>query len=137
MIKKMMFGYALAVPMLLPVISAQAEVDTQQVQTMRLADAPLDTAVSADGKLVFVLTDKMAVEIYNANGRHKDSIKLNGKFDRIAASPTGDTLFLTDTISKKVNVLRVSFVQDIDIKGSPFKGPADAPVVIALFSDYQ
>ncbi len=40
-------------------------------------------------------------------------------------------------VSRQVKGLRLSFVQDIDIKGSPFKGPADAPVVITIFSDYQ
>jgi hypothetical protein len=136
MLKKMLIGYVLVVPVLLPHF-AEAEVETRQLQTMQLAAAPLDTTVSADGKLVFVLTDKMEVEIYDAGGRHKDSIKLNGNFDRIATSPSGDKLFLTDAASKKVNVLEVSFVQGIDIKDSPFKGPVDAPVVIALFSDYQ
>ncbi len=137
MIKKMMLGMAMAIPLFLPTFSAQANVDVQQVQTMQLAVSPVDTAVSADGKLVFVLTAKMQVEVYTAQGKHKDSIKLQGKFDRIAVSPKGDTLFLTDTASKTVNVLSVSFVQNIDIAGSPFKGPEDAPVVVVLFSDYQ
>jgi len=130
-------SYALGVLLLLAAFPAQAKVETRQVQTMRLAASPLDTAVSANGKLFFVLTGEKAVEIYNANGRHQDSLKLNGRFDHIAVSPTGDTLFLTDTANRQVKVLRLSFVQDIDIQGSPFKGPADAPVVITIFSDYQ
>jgi hypothetical protein len=34
-------------------------------------------------------------------------------------------------------MVRISFVMDIDISGLPFKGAADAPVVVAMFSDYQ
>ena len=139
MLKKLMVSCVIAGPLFIFMCASpvRAEVETQQLRTLQLSVAPLDTAVSADGKLIFVLTKKMQVEIYTADGRYKDSLKLTDQADRIAVSPLGDAIFLTDTVSKKVRVIKVSFIQDIDVKGSPFKGPVDAPVVIALFSDYQ
>ncbi len=137
MFKKMLISWVLVWPAFTMVMPALAEVESRQVQTLQLDAVPIDTAVSADGKLFFVLTKDNLVEIYSSNGQHKDSIVLTSKADGIAVSPVGDAIFLTDTASKKVNVLQLSFVQDIDTQGSPFKGPVDAPVVIALFSDYQ
>ena len=55
----------------------------------------------------------------------------------IGTSPSGDSLLLADSKAKTLEVLRISFVVDIDISGLPFKGPADASVVVAVFSDYQ
>jgi hypothetical protein len=55
----------------------------------------------------------------------------------IGTSPNGDSLLLADSKAKTLEVVGISFVVDIDISGLPFKGPADAPVVIAVFSDYQ
>jgi hypothetical protein len=55
----------------------------------------------------------------------------------IGTSPKGDFLLLADSKANTLEVLNISFVVDIDISGLPFKGPADAPVVVAVFSDYQ
>jgi len=55
----------------------------------------------------------------------------------IASSPSGSYLLLADSKDNTVELVQISFVVDIDISGLPFKGPADAPVVVAVFSDYQ
>jgi hypothetical protein len=34
-------------------------------------------------------------------------------------------------------ILVLDFIQNIDVSDSPFKGPADAAVTIAVFSDFQ
>jgi protein-disulfide isomerase len=38
---------------------------------------------------------------------------------------------------KTLQVVVIEFVQDINVAGAPFKGPADAPVAIVLFTDFQ
>jgi hypothetical protein len=55
----------------------------------------------------------------------------------IGTSPKGDFLLLADSKENTLEVVKISFVVDIDITGLPFKGPASAPVVVAVFSDYQ
>ena len=55
----------------------------------------------------------------------------------IGTSPNGDYLMLADSKNKTLEMVKISFVVDIDISGLPFKGPANAPVVVAVFSDYQ
>ncbi len=138
MFKKIIIGSLLVLPLLVPAwAGAKVEVETTPIASLRLSSAPLDTAISGDGQSIFVLTKDGRVEIYDPEGRHKGSVKLSGKADHLAVSPDGTTLFLTDSTSHKVRMTRLSFVQNISTKGSPFKGSADAPVVIAIFSDYQ
>jgi len=138
MLKKIIMGSLLVLPLLLPAgAGAKVEVETTPIASLRLSSAPLDTAISGDGQSIFVLTEDSRVKIYDPKGRLKGSVKLSGKADRLAVSPDGTTLFLTDSARHMVRMTRLSFVHNISTKGSPFKGPADAPVVIAVFSDYQ
>jgi len=125
--------------LLLPagVVMSRAAVDSSLVKTLKIGKKSLDMAATADGKLLFVLT-RGEVLVYNAR-----SAKLSGRIsvdpgvNRISISPRGNELFATNGKTKSLSVIRVSFVYDIDVKGAPFKGPADAPVVIAVFDDYQ
>jgi hypothetical protein len=55
----------------------------------------------------------------------------------LAYSPKENELVLTSTAGKKLQIIRLDPVYDIDISGLPFKGPENAPVTIAVFSDYQ
>ena len=51
--------------------------------------------------------------------------------------PGGETLILRSGKNKTVELVTLDFIQKINITGSPFKGPQDAPVVIAVFDDFQ
>lgn len=123
--------------LLLPAFPARAAVETNTVMSLKSSAAPVATAVSADGRWFFVLTAKGQVEIYDGSGVLKDTIKLEAPADHLAVSATGEQLYLTDKASAATTVLAVSFVQEIDTAGAPSKGPEKAPVVVALFSDFQ
>lgn len=126
---------ALQLALALPV---QATVETKTVMSLKSSGSPVDTAVSADGRWFFVLTGQGQVEIYDsANGSLKETIKIDGPADQIAASPTGEQLFLSDKATGAISMVAVNFVQTIDTVGAPFKGPEKAPVVVAVFSDFQ
>jgi len=116
---------------------ATATVEWTRLGALRTDGAPVDMAVSADGKFTFVLTASGRVVIYSAEGQEEGTLEVGKNIVSIASSPTGDMLFLLDRDGQAVQKVGVEFIQQINTAGAPFKGPADAPVVIALFSDYQ
>ncbi len=114
-----------------------AEVEKGASKTFKLEAKPVDMTVSADGKYTFILAEGGNILIYDSTGALKDTLKVSESVVSIGTSPKGDSLLLADSKANTLEVLNISFVVDIDISGLPFKGPADAPVVVAVFSDYQ
>jgi hypothetical protein len=114
-----------------------SSVEWQMKSVLKLEAPPVDVAFSANGRWVFVLTDQGEILIYSADGRLNDKFTLGTQADGIEAGPREDILFLTSRKNKAVHVITLNFIYDINVSGSPFKGPADAPIVIAVFNDYQ
>ena len=114
-----------------------AEVEMGQSKTFKLDAKPIDMTSSADGKYTFVLAEGGKVFILDGSGTLKDTLTVSESVMSIGTSPKGDFLLLADSKENTLEVVKISFVVDIDITGLPFKGPADAPVVVAVFSDYQ
>ena len=114
-----------------------AEVEMGQAKTFKLDAKPIDMTTSADGKYTFVLAEGGKVFIIDSSGTVKDALTVSESVVSIGTSPEGDFLLLADSKSNTLEVVKISFVVDVDISGLPFKGPANAPVVVAVFSDYQ
>ena len=114
-----------------------ATVEWEVLNTLKLEAPPLDVAISPDGKTIFVLTHEGGIHIYEVNGRLKDKIEVGDKIDQIKLGPKGTQLFATSRQNKTVKVIALDFIKQISIQGSPHKGVADAPVVIADFSDFE
>jgi hypothetical protein len=114
-----------------------AEVEMGQAKTFKLDAKPIDMTTSADGKYTFVLAEGGKVFIIDSSGTVKDALTVSESVVSIGTSPEGDFLLLADSKSNTLEVVKISFVIDVDIAGLPFKGPANAPVVVAVFSDYQ
>jgi len=117
--------------------SSHAEVEMTIARTLTLEETPLDTAMSAGGKYIFVLTDKGKVLVYTPDGKLSDTIPVDKSVDSIEAGPREEILLLVSSKKKTVQVAVLEFVQEINVAGSPFKGAADAPVTIVLFTDFQ
>ena len=116
---------------------AAAEVEAKVLTTLNLDKAPIDVVTSADGKALFVLTQG-EVLVYTKSGTTLSGrIPVDEGANQIAVSPRGDQLYLTNGKTNSLSVVSVAFVQTIDVSGAPFKGPANAPVVVAVFDDYQ
>jgi hypothetical protein len=113
---------------------AKVEWDVQG--TLIIKENIRDVAMSLNGRWIFVLTDKGEVLIYPPDGI-KESITVGDSIDGIKAGPREDILLLTSRKNSTVKVITLDFIQDINVADSPFKGPADAPVVIATFDDFQ
>jgi DNA-binding beta-propeller fold protein YncE len=120
-----------------PAAAGHAAVEWQTLQTLKLEGNPVDIAVSLTGNTVYVLTDQHQILIYQTNGVLKDTITVDASIDGIEPGPREDILFLSSGKERMVRVIAVDFIQEIDYSGSPSRGPAQAPVTIAVFSDFQ
>jgi len=118
-------------------LEASDTVEWSILKTLKLDAAPIDVAVSADGRRIFVLTEHGKVIVYSANAQEEAAIDVDPNIDKIRVGPNGDTLITNSRENKTVQIFAVDFIQKINIAGSPFKGPADAPIVIAAFDDFQ
>ena len=116
---------------------ATATVELNVALTLKLNEAPRDTAMSLNGRWIYVLTDNGEILIFTSNGRLKDTITVDRQVDGIEVGPREDVLLLTSGKEKKVQIVTLDFIQDIDISDSPFKGKADAPIVVVTFTDFE
>lgn len=98
---------------------------------------PLDIAPTLDGTKIFVLVQGRVLVYTVDEDRITDSLPVDKDLDKVALTGRGNTLILSSSSGKRVEIISFQIVQNIDISGLPFRGPADAPVTIAVFSDYQ
>lgn len=106
-------------------------------QNWSTAGKTLDMAHSLDGKVVYILNDQQLVQVFNTQGQLQGSIPVEEGVSAIDISPQGEKLYLINNNNQTFSSIGVSFVVDVDVSGSPFKGPANAPVTIALFTDFE
>ncbi len=106
-------------------------------KTWNLPAKPLDIAYTLDGKRVFILTDQHTVLVYDNLGELTGSIAVDKGVSAIDIAPRGERLFLINQETKAFSDLTIDFIADINTVGSPFLGSAKAPVIIAVFTDFQ
>ena len=116
---------------------AAAGVEWEVQRTLQLESEPVDVAVSPDGRRIFVLNNRGQILIYASTGSFLHQIEIGPQFDHIEVSPRGDSLILSSRKKKSVQVIALDFIQDINVSGSPFKGPEGAAVVVAVFDDFE
>ncbi|MFT5701670.1 MAG: protein-disulfide isomerase [Desulforhopalus sp.] len=97
----------------------------------------LDMVHSLDGKFVYVLTNKKQVKVFDNTGKLQGSIPVASTVSAIDIAPQGELLYLIDNATNQFQAISVAFVHTINTKGSPFEGPADAPVTLTLFTDFE
>ncbi len=98
---------------------------------------PLDVVTTPDGKYVFVLTNKGNLSVFDQNGALQNKIHVGDQVDQIKMDPQGNRLFITSRSGKTIQIIALDFFVEINTADAPFKGPRDAPVVFAVFSDFQ
>jgi len=107
-------------------------------RTLKIEQNYLEVAVSANARWIYVLNDRGEVLIYASQaGTLEDRITVGRSVDGIEAGPQDNILMLTSRKEATVQVVTLDFIQKFNVAGSPFKGPADAPVVIVTFDDFQ
>jgi len=129
-------GFVLAM-LVLSAGPCRAALEWEILKSLNTGVGPVDVAVSADGKSVFVLTEDGVVSIYTGDGALTDKITVGGQAERIAVAPDGDRLYVTQRQGRRVDVIQLDYVREINLSGAPVKGREQAPVTIAVFSDFQ
>ncbi|MFC1826977.1 hypothetical protein ACFLZQ_03490 [Thermodesulfobacteriota bacterium] len=117
--------------------SAHSEVDWEISSAIQLDETPIDVALAQGGELTYLLTDQAKVLIYSAAGKLVGTIPVDPSVTDIAISTKGDRLYLINSQRKTLKTVAIDFIVNFNIGGSPFLGPADAKVVVAVFSDFQ
>ncbi len=114
-----------------------SRVQWQVEKSWKLPSKPLDIVYSLDGKKVFVLTNQEQVLVYSATGDLFGKIKVDSGVTAIDIAPRGEKLFLINQADNSFTDLSVDFVVDVNVTGSPFLGMENAPVTIAVFTDFE
>ncbi|MDK9708351.1 MAG: hypothetical protein OEL83_15010 [Desulforhopalus sp.] len=112
-------------------------VEWKPAMELKLPEKAKDFAYSLDGKYAFVLAESNKVLVYDQKGELQGRIPVDAGVSDIAIAPLGRLLYLLDSEKNILSALAVDFILDINTAGSPFKGAADAPVAIAVFSDFE
>jgi hypothetical protein len=116
---------------------AFAAFDLRGSKKIDLGVKSLDTAVSADGKWTFVLTEGGNVRVLTFRGEQIQVIKTGENYNKIEFSAAGNRLILSGGDVNDILILALDKIHALDTTGSSSKGPDEAPVVVAYFSDYQ
>jgi len=120
----------------LPASSAEP-IDTSVTASWKLDAKPLGIVHSLDNKRVFILGADNKVHIYSSEGVKQGTIPVDKGVTAIDIAPRGEMLYLINSQDNSFTSLSVNFTTDIDITGAPFLGKENAPVVMALFTDFQ
>ena len=118
---------------------AHATVELSVEAKVDLGAPVRDTVSAADGQSLYVLVEGEVLLYSLAAGKVTERIAVDKAFDRLALSNRNraEYLVLSSTSSPTLEILALEFVQTFDLAGLPVKGREDAPVTIAVFSDYQ
>ena len=117
--------------------TAQSEVDWDISNAIQLDETPIDVAQAQGSELTYLLTDQAKVHIYSVAGKLVGTIPVDPSVTDIAISAKGEQLYLINSKRKTLKTYDINFIVDFNVEGSPFLGPADAKVVVAVFSDFQ
>ncbi len=117
--------------------TSHAAVELSASKKLKLNTQPLDIANSEDGRQLYILS-KGEILVYSlAEDIITDKIQVDEAYDRISSLPNAGTLILNSSTSTKIEIIQLEFIKNINIADHPVKGPVNAPVTIAVFSDYQ
>jgi len=114
-----------------------AETDLEVLNRIELEATPLDVAVSDDGLWVYVLTDDARLYIYTREGHLQGTVDVPQGSQQIAASPIEDVLVVANSVEHSLETVRIDLEHTFSSEDSPTLGPADAPVTIVEFTDFE
>jgi protein-disulfide isomerase len=117
--------------------TAYAGVAFTPLGELKLKENVLDVTVSDDGALFFFLTPGKILVCDAESRRVIDRFAVDPAYDRLSYWAKKNALVLTSGQGTAPGIYQVDVVQRIVLDRLPFRGVADAPVTLAVFSDYQ
>lgn len=133
---KMLTIWSLALLLtLFQAMPGMAAMQVEGVQAQRLPKAALDVAATLDGARVYVLLKGGEVQVLAPGGELLGRFSVAAEAEQLAVSPEGDRLYLTS--GQELQIVELVTLHDLPVLNSPVKGPADAPVTLTVFSDFQ
>lgn len=116
---------------------AHSRVELTVLKDLNLDVSPSDIATSADGSMIYILAQSEILVYESEKKGITERIPIGKGYDRITYSESMKAIVLSSSTSKSLRIIEAEQVFDIPVSGSPFKGKEDAPVLIAVFDDYQ
>ncbi len=116
---------------------AATGVGWKELKSFKSLARPLDVAVSGDGTKTFVLTHDGSVQVFTDSGALQGTIPVDKGVDSIRVVNKDRHLILVNSTSAEISRLALEYQYDLDISNAPVRGRAEAPVVIAVFNDFQ
>lgn len=114
-----------------------SEIDWTILKQLKLDEAPLDISASADGKWIYILTPGKVLVYSIPEDKVMNRVPVDPSFDALVYSATDNTLALTSQSGRSLEIIQLETINKFDNSGLAFRGPENAPVTVAVFSDYQ
>jgi DNA-binding beta-propeller fold protein YncE len=114
-----------------------AEIEWDIIDKIPVTCTPLDTAISSDGSVVYILCSKNILLFSTREKKVTDTIPITENFTQMALTSDGKGLLLTDSAKKQLSIMQISEVYNIPVGTSPVIGKKDASVSVFAFMDYQ
>jgi protein-disulfide isomerase len=109
----------------------------EQVAGWQIPEKPVDIVQAVDGSAIFVLTEQHNILIYEPNGRLKGTFKVDPGVTAIDVDARGEIILLVNGNDQTFSALTIDFISAINTAGSPVLGNPEAPVTIAVFTDFE
>lgn len=114
-----------------------ADVELKIKSELKFDKPPIDMTFSRDGQWLYLLTENGQILIYTYQGQMKGVVDVGPGFDAIEPGPLQDEIYLLSRKNNRVQIIEAIPTMEIDASSSPYKGAADAPVVIVEYTDFQ
>jgi protein-disulfide isomerase len=118
-------------------LPAYAELEKNVAKREALDKAPVDIAQSVSDGRLFVLLESGEVQIFSADGEKQERFRVGDGITSLEISPDGQRLYLGNPKKKELQIVDLSFVNQLPVNKSPIRGMENAPVTITVFSDFQ
>jgi len=117
--------------------SVCAEMQVELNKRQPLGKTPLDIAQSVSDGRLFVLLEGGTVQILSADGQIQERFQADPDVTTLEVSPDGKRLYLGNAKRNELQFIDLSIVYNLPVNNSATKGPADAPVTLMIFDDFQ
>jgi hypothetical protein len=99
--------------------------------------SPRDIVLTPDGQWMIALVKGKVLIYSTVDNKIISRIPVDAAFDKLSYSVADNTLLVASRSGRAVKIIQLEKVYTFSLADLPFKGLEDAPVTVAIFSDYQ